>query len=182
MDDTRTSPAQPETKSEDIDVVSLPKDSEETGSSATEKPPVWVEWRETPDSSNPSAATEPVSVPNGEVQVESRDEVVDCGPDASEPSSSSSDEIANADAVPVGELSQPEDDKSPSSSPAEIPQPDDGNPSPEPITSDEAKTAVEAAEGTPEVNKSEEAKMAVEAAEGTSEVNKSEEAVKATEN
>ncbi|KAJ0017478.1 hypothetical protein Pint_11154 [Pistacia integerrima] len=158
LDDTATSPAVPETKSEDTDVVNLPKDSEETGPSATEKPPVWVEWRETPDSSNPSDATEPVSVPNGEVQVETRDEVVDCGPDASEPSSSSSNEIANADATPAGELSQTEDEnKSASSNPVEIPQPDDGNPSPEPINSDEAKTVVEAAQGTPEVNKSEEA-------------------------
>ncbi|XP_031273194.1 serine/threonine-protein phosphatase 6 regulatory subunit 3 isoform X2 [Pistacia vera] len=176
LDDTATSPAVPETKSEDTDVVNLPEDSEETGPSATEKPTVWVEWRETPDSSNPSDAAEPVSVPNGEVQVETRDEVVDCGPDASEPSSSSSNEIANADATPTGELSQTEDEnKSASSNPVEIPQPDDGKPSPEPITSDEAKTVVEAAQGTPEVNKS-------EAAQGTPEVNKSEEAVKETEN
>ncbi|XP_044496129.1 serine/threonine-protein phosphatase 6 regulatory subunit 3 isoform X2 [Mangifera indica] len=150
LDDTEMSPALAETKSEQAVVVNLPKDSEETGTSVTEKPAVWVEWRETPDSSNPSDASEPLSVPNGEVQLDSKDLAFDRGPDAS----SSSGGTANADAR---DLPQSEDEnKSPSSSPSEIPQPENSKPSPEPITSTEAKTAVEAAEGTPEVNKRDE--------------------------
>lgn len=128
LDDSATSDAVPETKSEDTVVDNLPKDSEETGGSASEKPPVWVEWRETPDPSNLPNASEA----NGEVQLDLMDKVVDRGPDASE----SSDKIANA--MPAGDSLQSEDEnKTPSYNPA-----DNGDPSTEPITSKGVETAV----------------------------------------
>ncbi|GMI81909.1 hypothetical protein like AT1G30470 [Hibiscus trionum] len=77
LDDTATSSQVCEGK-----IVDLSKDSKEAGPSGNDKPPAWVEWRETPGSNEASAI-----VPNGEVQMK----LVDSNPDCTtEPSSSSS--------------------------------------------------------------------------------------------
>ncbi|TYI26511.1 hypothetical protein ES332_A05G118800v1 [Gossypium tomentosum] len=62
------------------------KDSKEAGPSANEKPPAWVEWRETPGSNEASGSGESAAVPNGEVQVK----LAEKGRDDNPPSSSSS--------------------------------------------------------------------------------------------
>ncbi|KAH1066682.1 hypothetical protein J1N35_031669 [Gossypium stocksii] len=62
------------------------KDSKEAGPSANEKPPAWVEWRETPGSNEASGSGEFAAVPNGEVQVKLEEK----GRDDNPPSSSSS--------------------------------------------------------------------------------------------
>ncbi|TYJ33640.1 hypothetical protein E1A91_A05G116900v1 [Gossypium mustelinum] len=62
------------------------KDSKEAGPSANEKPPAWVEWRETPGSNEASGSGESAAVPNGEVQVKLEEK----GRDDNPPSSSSS--------------------------------------------------------------------------------------------
>ncbi|KAH9796128.1 SIT4 phosphatase-associated family protein [Citrus sinensis] len=113
LDDTATSAAVPVSKSEDSDVGKLPNDSVETGSCTTEKPPTWVEWRERPDSSNPSSADEPVSIPNGELQDQGGNGDVD----VPEPSPSSSN-TEDANITTTGELSK-SIDENPSSKPSE---------------------------------------------------------------
>lgn len=171
LDDTATSAAVPETKLEDSDVGKLPNDSVETGSCAAEKPPAWVEWRESPDSSNPVGADEPVSIPNGELQDQGGNGDVD----APEPSPSSSN-AEDANITTTGELSksidenpsskpseplesgspsEPLESGSPSnplesSSPSEPSESVYGNPSPDPTATEVVKTVAEA-DGTPEV-------------------------------
>lgn len=113
LDDTATSAAVPVSKSEDSDVGKLPNDSVETGSCTTEKPPTWVEWRERPDSSNPSSADEPVSIPNGELQDQGGNGDVD----VPEPSPSSSN-TEDANITTTGELSK-SIDENPSLKPSE---------------------------------------------------------------
>lgn len=56
LDDTATSTTVVEAKSGETDAGNVPGTSQETGPDATEKPAVWVEWRETPDTSDPSEA------------------------------------------------------------------------------------------------------------------------------
>lgn len=113
LDDTATSAAVPVSKSEDSDVGKLPNDSVETGSCTTEKPPTWVEWRESPDPSNPSSADEPVSIPNGELQDQGGNGDVD----VPEPSPSSSN-TEDANITTTGELSK-SIDENPSLKPSE---------------------------------------------------------------
>lgn len=150
LDDTATSAAAVLEKNlEDTDVGNLPKDSEETESSATEEPPAQVELRESPDSSNPPAgADEPVGMPNGELQDQggNSDSVA---PDP-EPSPSSSD-TTNANITVTGEPSQ-SIDENPSSNPSEPSQSGNGNSSPDPTPTEVVQTATET-EGTPGVTK-----------------------------
>ncbi|GMI92008.1 hypothetical protein like AT1G30470 [Hibiscus trionum] len=81
LDDTATSSQVSEGKVVDQS-SDLSKDSKEAGPSANDKPPAWVEWRETPGSNEECAI-----VPNGEVQMK----LCDSNPDGiTEPSSSSS--------------------------------------------------------------------------------------------
>lgn len=72
LDDTAASSPLPSTNSEDTTASNL------LGSSS-DKPPVWVEWRET-DSSEACNTIESPNLPNGEIQVESSD----CGCDYNE--------------------------------------------------------------------------------------------------
>ncbi|KAL9452854.1 hypothetical protein AB3S75_008611 [Citrus x aurantiifolia] len=125
LDDTATSAAVPVSKSEDSDVGK----------------PTWVEWRESPDSSNLSSADEPVSIPNGELS-KSIDENPSSKP--SEPSES-------------GTPSEPAESGTPnpleSGSPSEPSEIVDGNhPSSDPAATEAVKTVAKA-EGTPEVTK-----------------------------
>ncbi|EOY25483.1 SIT4 phosphatase-associated family protein isoform 4 [Theobroma cacao] len=59
LDDTATSSQVPDAKLED-NSADVSEDSREAGPSANDKPPAWVEWRETPDTSglNPDGTTE----------------------------------------------------------------------------------------------------------------------------
>ncbi|GLT34134.1 hypothetical protein SLA2020_086710 [Shorea laevis] len=64
--DTATSSPVAEAKLGDATLDSS-EDSTENEQSAADKPPVWVEWRENPDSSDTCDKDDPVSIPNGEV-------------------------------------------------------------------------------------------------------------------
>ncbi|KAM7256691.1 hypothetical protein ACFE04_012432 [Oxalis oulophora] len=90
--DSATSPVVPEAKLED---TTANEDSKET-----DKPPVWVEWRENPDSSAPS----PAVIPNGDVETkEETGGESDSGP--IEPSLSSPCEPMDTD--PAAKPSEP---------------------------------------------------------------------------
>ncbi|KAK9022413.1 hypothetical protein V6N11_002680 [Hibiscus sabdariffa] len=81
LDDIATSSQVSEGKIVDKS-TDLSKDSKEAGPSANDKPPAWVEWRETPGSNEASTI-----VPNGELQMK----LGDSNPDGiTEPSSASS--------------------------------------------------------------------------------------------
>ncbi|XP_043813881.1 serine/threonine-protein phosphatase 6 regulatory subunit 2 isoform X2 [Manihot esculenta] len=67
LDDTASSSPLPDPSIDDMSVNNSSKDVEET--IANDKPPVWVEWRETPDS-NPSNSKVSL-MPNGELQLDS---------------------------------------------------------------------------------------------------------------
>ncbi|KAK4858192.1 hypothetical protein QYF36_012552 [Acer negundo] len=146
LDDTATSTAASETKLGEIDVHNLPGTSEETGASSTEKPPVWVEWRETPDSTDPSRADQPGGVPNSEPELKSEDQGGggEGDGDAMEPSpSSSSETMADAD-IPTVE------GQSESIDLTEVLQSGDENPSPDPTTSEAVDSEVKV---TPDLTK-----------------------------
>lgn len=92
LDDTATSSQVPDAKLED-NSADFSEESKEAGPSANDKPPVWVEWRETPDSNEPSASDESAIIPNGELQVKQEAEGGVHDPvGTSEPSPTSSDD------------------------------------------------------------------------------------------
>ncbi|XP_062012620.1 uncharacterized protein LOC133729152 [Rosa rugosa] len=123
--DTATSSPEPGTKPEDSE-VSVPNNSTEVGSSETDKPPEWVEWRETSDSGEPSDA-----LPNGELQTVS--------PDAAT-SSPSSDPLVSKDEIDAGHQAEISAEKT--SKPSELSESGNGNPSSDSTTSDAAASAV----------------------------------------
>ncbi|XP_050221487.1 uncharacterized protein LOC126671741 [Mercurialis annua] len=82
LDDTATSPVPETNLLDDTSGNNLSKDSKE--SSGNEKPPAWVEWRETPDANDPSTPDAPL-VPNGELQVDSENHGADGDSDAAVP-------------------------------------------------------------------------------------------------
>ncbi|XP_038720461.1 serine/threonine-protein phosphatase 6 regulatory subunit 3-like isoform X2 [Tripterygium wilfordii] len=92
LDDTATSSLVDEAKVEDL---------KEAGPCETDKPPVWVEWRETPDSSGSVDVDENHPSRNGELRVESEDQRVDQHPDTTESCPSSSYALANEDNAEV---------------------------------------------------------------------------------
>ncbi|XVF23124.1 hypothetical protein REPUB_Repub13aG0010700 [Reevesia pubescens] len=95
LDDTATSSQLADAKLED-NSADLSEDSKEAGGSANDKPPAWVEWRETPDSIEASAS----DVPNGELQVKLKDKGSDHDPDGTtEPSPSSSNNTSETAAL-----------------------------------------------------------------------------------
>ncbi|KDP34941.1 hypothetical protein JCGZ_09229 [Jatropha curcas] len=98
LNDTASSSPVPEPTLEEISANNLSEDLKEN--STNDKPPVWVEWRETPDSSDPSISE--VSLPNGELQVDTENQGGDDQPGSAEPVSSS-DALAN-DKDATGEL------------------------------------------------------------------------------
>ncbi|GMP71703.1 hypothetical protein CsSME_00030006 [Camellia sinensis var. sinensis] len=69
----------------------LSEESSETGTKESDKPPEWVEWRETSDSVEPSDTDKPSVLPNGELQVESENRTDDIDPNTANPSPSSDD-------------------------------------------------------------------------------------------
>lgn len=107
LDDTATSSPLLEVKAHESMQNCPSDDLKETRPDESEKPPEWVEWRETSDSSNPSDADKPTHVlPNGEVQ--SGHGSNDIVPDASEPSTTTvCDELMNNNSDTAG-ASSPE--------------------------------------------------------------------------
>ncbi|XP_068320292.1 uncharacterized protein [Pyrus communis] len=141
--DTATSSPEPGTKPEDSEVA-VPNNSPEVGPVETEKPPEWVEWRESSDSGEPSDV-----LPNGELQTESAD-AAKCSPSSSEP-------LIKDDKV-VTEP-QAESTVEGTSKPPELSEPGNEKPSSESTTSDAAaadvgtKGSQEAAAGDKEKDK-----------------------------
>lgn len=124
MVDTATSP-NPGTKPEDSE-VSVPNSSTEVGSSETDKPPEWVEWRETSDSGEPSDA-----LPNGELQTISADAAT---------ISPSSDPLVSNEEIVAGHEAEISAEKT--SEPCEVSDSGNENPSSDSTTSDAAASAV----------------------------------------
>ncbi|GKV39968.1 hypothetical protein SLEP1_g47655 [Rubroshorea leprosula] len=86
--DTTTSSSAAEARLGDATLNSS-ENSTENEQSATDKPPVWVEWRENPDSSDTCDKDDAVSIPNGEVEEKLDDKGGDHDGDGTGPSSSS---------------------------------------------------------------------------------------------
>ncbi|KAF5736375.1 serine/threonine-protein phosphatase 6 regulatory subunit 2 [Tripterygium wilfordii] len=104
LDDAATSSLVDEAKVEDL---------EEVGPGGADKPSVWVEWRETPDSSGSINVDENHPSRNGELQVESEDQRVDQHPDATESCPSSSDALVNENNAGDGVVPQLAEDSPP---------------------------------------------------------------------
>ncbi|GAV67258.1 SAPS domain-containing protein [Cephalotus follicularis] len=141
LDDTAASSSVPEAKAEDGTEDDTSQDPKETGPSSTDKPPVWVEWRETPDSGDPSVSNESVVIPNGELQEQSKDLVGEGDPDSNEPSPPSSSASVDTEKSAAGEVPGTTNEI-PSCNPAEQSESGDGNPSPDLTTSEDVKTVV----------------------------------------
>ncbi|KAK8500305.1 hypothetical protein V6N13_008821 [Hibiscus sabdariffa] len=72
LDDTATSSQVPDAKLE-VNSADLFDNSKEAGPDANDKPPAWVEWRETPDGTGASVSDESATVQNGELHVKLED-------------------------------------------------------------------------------------------------------------
>ncbi|KAL4387944.1 hypothetical protein GQ457_09G000470 [Hibiscus cannabinus] len=72
LDDTATSSQVPDAKLE-VNSADLFDNSKEAGPDANDKPPAWVEWRETPDGTGASVSDESVTVQNGELHMKLED-------------------------------------------------------------------------------------------------------------
>lgn len=133
LDDTASSSPAPELSLEDTSVNNLSKDLKEN--STNDKPPVWVEWRETPDSNDPSISDVPL-VPNGELEVDTKNQGGDGDLDAAK-TVSSSDALANdsnaAEGLPIATNDSPLSNLSASS------ESGNKNPSLESCASDDVK-------------------------------------------
>ncbi|XP_030479978.2 uncharacterized protein LOC115697203 [Cannabis sativa] len=128
--DTATPSVEPEAKSED-NVLQESNTLREAESKETDKPPEWVEWRETSDSGDPSSI-----LPNGELPLESPDAAKPLeSSDAAEPSPSSPDKVVDKEAA-SGPPAASEDKNPPSKSDDEIAVSD-------PATTGIAETAVD---------------------------------------
>ncbi|GKV31615.1 hypothetical protein SLEP1_g40291 [Rubroshorea leprosula] len=104
LNDAGTSSPVPEAKLGDA-TLDPSEDPTENEPSASDKPPVWVEWRENPDSSEGCGKDDPVSMPNG--QVEPQDKGGHHDEDDTRPSPSSSD---NSDLTALKSLHEAEDE------------------------------------------------------------------------
>lgn len=145
LDDTATSSPVPKPNLDDPSMSNLSKDCKEAGISAGDKPTAWVEWRETPDSNDPSHAVVP-RVPNGEILVDSEAQGGDGDPGATE--SVPRDALVNNDnAVAGGSLNAISE--SPSPNPSSLSESDNKNPSLDITASDNVRMA----EGTEEIPK-----------------------------
>ncbi|XP_058099365.1 uncharacterized protein LOC131243790 isoform X2 [Magnolia sinica] len=122
----------------------IEKSEENRPSSPNEgdRPPEWVEWRETKDPGDASKADPPATIPNGGIEVEAKDEMhggLDV--DLAEPSPSSSNAVVN------GGIAGPENDNGENLS-TEQAKPGDGSPRPNDLSSPEEDTKI--AEGMTE--------------------------------
>ncbi|PSR98720.1 Serine/threonine-protein phosphatase 6 regulatory subunit like [Actinidia chinensis var. chinensis] len=131
LTDTATSHVpEPEIISEPT-LGNLSKESIETGTKESDKPPEWVEWRETSDSIEASDTEMPSNLPNGELEMESEDLVSKVDPNAANPSPSSADSYlddSETDAVELLESTENSNSKlcQPSESGDENPSCDTG--------------------------------------------------------
>ncbi|KAJ9140864.1 hypothetical protein P3X46_031458 [Hevea brasiliensis] len=160
LDDTASSPV-PDLSVDNTSVNNLSKDLKEI--SANDKPPVWVEWRETLDCDDPSKP-DVSPVPNGELQVDSENQGSDSDPDAAKPEVGNRDGDTDPDAAKSAtsmdaladdnnateELSN-ETNESPTLNPRALSELGNDNPSVDHSASDDT----EATAGTAEVSKDE---------------------------
>ncbi|XP_017978891.1 PREDICTED: serine/threonine-protein phosphatase 6 regulatory subunit 2 [Theobroma cacao] len=144
LDDTATSSQVPDAKLED-NSADVSEDSREAGPSANDKPPAWVEWRETPDSSEASGSDESCTIPNGEVQVKLEDKGSGLNPDGTTEDAPSSD---NTNETALGRCAST--DENPGSKPPEPSESVSGNSSP--LVTEEEKRA-SGTECAPEITK-----------------------------
>ncbi|XP_059668483.1 uncharacterized protein LOC132313634 [Cornus florida] len=93
---------EPKPSSEDSALGNMSENVRETGASESDKPPEWVEWRETPDSVEPSDTDRPPVLPNGEVQVELENRADGIDPSTADPSPSSTDALVSSKTDAVG--------------------------------------------------------------------------------
>ncbi|XP_075664596.1 uncharacterized protein LOC142634193 isoform X2 [Castanea sativa] len=159
--DTATSSPEAGTKSEDTTHLD---NSRETGHAETDKPPEWVEWRETTDSSDPSDV-----LPNGEIQVGL--ELSEA--DAAE-ASSSTDGLVKNDETAVGHLPESADANS-SPDPSEQLESANENSSLDPTNSDDVAVAEEDKKDVNEKSGLDPTNSDVVAAEGKEGIPKAEE-------
>ncbi|EOY25480.1 SIT4 phosphatase-associated family protein isoform 1 [Theobroma cacao] len=144
LDDTATSSQVPDAKLED-NSADVSEDSREAGPSANDKPPAWVEWRETPDTSEASGSDESCTIPNGEVQVKLEDKGSGLNPDGTTEDAPSSD---NTNETALGRCAST--DENPGSKPPEPSESVSGNSSP--LVTEEEKRA-SGTECAPEITK-----------------------------
>lgn len=123
--DTATSSQDPESSTEtSVGHVGLENGASEEVEKDTrppveeEKPPEWVQWRETANSSDPSDVEQPLGLPNGEIALDSKDEV-DGPSDALSTEPSSSADVAVDNGVPDAEVSPESPKESSTSEPIE---------------------------------------------------------------
>uniref|UniRef100_A0A5B7AXS8 Putative serine/threonine-protein phosphatase 6 regulatory subunit 2 n=1 Tax=Davidia involucrata TaxID=16924 RepID=A0A5B7AXS8_DAVIN len=109
--DTATSQvSEPNQSLEDSALVNLSKYAGETGVNESDKPPEWVEWRETSDSLEPSDADRPLVLPNGDRQLELEDRADDIDPNTDDPSPSSTDALVDNGKTDAGESPESTDE------------------------------------------------------------------------
>eukprot|EP00261_Vitis_vinifera_P036960 XP_019078203.1 PREDICTED: serine/threonine-protein phosphatase 6 regulatory subunit 3 isoform X2 [Vitis vinifera] len=158
LDDTATSSPLPEVKPHESTQNNPSDDLKEIGPDESDKPPEWVEWRETSDSSNPSDVDKPLVLPNGELQ--SGHESNEIVPDTTEPSPSVIDELVNngnaAGALPESMEADPS-----SNLPKLSESSGDENMNLDPTTSQDVEMA-DGTEGTPVATEHEKRDMAEE--------------------
>ncbi|KAK9267336.1 hypothetical protein L1049_009760 [Liquidambar formosana] len=150
--DTATSSAVPETKTEESMLHNESEDLKETGPSESDKPPEWVEWRETSDSGDQLDADKPPIIPNGKAKIEPEDQG-DVDPDTTEPSPSSADALVDIAETAAGGLPESRDEI-PSSNPSELLESRDGNLSAGPTTCEDVEKSV-GTEGSSEASEHE---------------------------
>ncbi|XP_058071575.1 uncharacterized protein LOC131220763 isoform X2 [Magnolia sinica] len=122
-------------------IEELKEDTRPSISSEGNNPPEWVEWRETPDSGDRSDVDLPPAItPNGEVEVEAKDQNCDeMDTDSGGPSPSSCDVAANRGNVDAGGSENPSSEQA---------GPSDGDPSSDASPPEGAKQDVKKTGGT----------------------------------
>ncbi|EEF39231.1 serine/threonine-protein phosphatase 6 regulatory subunit 3 [Ricinus communis] len=152
LDDTATSSPAPEPSLDDSSGNNLSEDSKEIV--GNEKPTVWVEWRETPDTNDPFNPDVP-PVPNGELQVDSENQGGDGDSAVADPVCSSDATVNDSNAV---EGSPNASNDSPTTNPSTSSESGSENPS----SPNEVKMTVETEE-TPKAHEDEQKDAAKQA-------------------
>ncbi|KAF9588957.1 hypothetical protein IFM89_017636 [Coptis chinensis] len=107
LDDTATSSPEPDSspKTNDPGILGpengvpedLDKDTRPSSPVEGDKPPEWVQWRETSDLSDPSDAEQPPALPNGELALDSENVIDSSVADSSKPSVSAGAVVDSGD-------------------------------------------------------------------------------------
>ncbi|KAA8519377.1 hypothetical protein F0562_013633 [Nyssa sinensis] len=133
---------------DDFAPVNLSECGGETGVSESDKPPEWVEWRETSDSVEPSDAEGPPVLPNGELQTELEDRADNIDPSTADPSPSSTDGKTDTGVSPEST------DETSGSNPSQLSDSEDGKGSPDASSGDvEKPVGIEGSSGAAEKEK-----------------------------